>query len=83
MTDDEWMKALRSRTHDLSNKMQGWSEELIVLRAQQVELRRRLEDVEGLEVVVLKLEHQAQVLRWILGVVTALVVTLASNALYR
>ena len=77
MTQNEWMQSVRKRTHDLANKLQGLIEEMIVLREQCAEIKRRADLIEPLEEAVRRLEHQAQVLRWLLGVATAVLVGVA------
>ncbi len=67
MTDNEWMRSVRKRTHDLSNKMMLLSEEHAVTREHLVDIRRRIVQIEALEDSVRRLEHQSQVLKWLLG----------------
>lgn len=81
MADDEWMQSVRRRTHDLANRMVGFMEELIMLREQQSGLGRRVEELEKLTALVRRLEHESKVLRWLLGVVTAVVVAVLLRVL--
>ena len=79
MTGDEWLKSVRRRTHDLGNLLHAQQGEIMILREQLRAVRSRLEILERQAEVVRGLQHQATVLRWILGLGT----TVAAAALVR
>jgi len=73
MTDNEWLDSLRNRTHKLSNWIMGNMSDITVLKEQHLDLKRRIEDLERLEVVIHQFKAQSQVLRWVLGIATAVI----------
>ena len=68
------MDALRKRTHDLSNQVMVANIEMIELSTKTAHLISSLEkldeSVERQSKVLQKLEYQAQILKWLLGVGT-------------
>ena len=77
MTEDQWMEAVRRRTHDIANRVTINSELVTVLRERQAHIANRLEQLETLRATVSRLESQASILRWILATLTALTVGIA------
>lgn len=68
------MDALRKRTHDLSNQVMVANIEMIELSTKTAHLissfEKLEESVERQSKVLQRLEYQAQVLKWLLGVAT-------------
>lgn len=68
------MQSLRKRTHDIANHVQSQEGLLVLLEERTKVLFKRLGKLEDLNRDVEKLKHQAAVLKWVLGVITAVVV---------
>ena len=66
-----WLDSIRRRTHDLANRSMVHAEEIVRLREQVASLKRRVEGMERTCELVGSLQHQATVLRWLLGAATA------------
>ena len=79
------MDALRKRTHDLANQVMVAHVEMIELSAKTANLIGSLEkleeSVERQSKVLQKLEYQAQVLKWLLGVGTVVLCGLILRAI--
>jgi len=68
------MQSLRKRTHELSNHAQSQEGLLILLEERTKVLFKKVGRLEESLKDVEKLKHQAAVLKWILGVITAVVI---------
>jgi len=71
MTSDDWVQALRKRSHDLSNFVQMQEARLIRFDERQTQIGERVRHLEEIAKTVNDLRHQARVLKWLLGVATA------------
>ena len=80
MTPDDWMEAVRRRTHTLSNRVMSQQQEITVLQQQVHALRCRLAAQEEETEVIESLKFQALVFRWLLAIATAVGITVLSNA---
>jgi len=76
VTDDEWLKSVRKRTHDLANVVQGHEGRLVRMDERQTQIVERVRKLEAVAVTVGELRQQARVLRWLLGAATAAAVGL-------
>ena len=73
MSNEEWLNSLRDRTHKLSNYLMVCMSDVEVLKQQNLDLKRRIEDLERLEVLMCEFKAQSHILKWILGVVTVVI----------
>ena len=71
MTSDDWVHALRKRSHDLSNFVQMQEARLVRFDERQTQIGERVRQLEEIAKTVNDLRHQARVLKWLLGVATA------------
>jgi len=78
--DDDWMEAVRRRTHDLSNRAMQQQQEITVLQQQIHALRGRVLALDEATEVLASLKFQAQVFRWLLAIATAVAIAVLSNA---
>ena len=81
MTENEWIKSIRKRTHDLANRMHTFTVDVITVRQQVTGLSRRVDDLEHLTKLVHRLEHESRILRWLLSVATAVATAALLRAL--
>ena len=71
MTDDEWIRSVRKRTHDLADIVQGHEGRLVRMDERQTQIVERIRKLETVALSVGELKQQARVLRWLLGAATA------------
>ena len=81
MTDSEFLRSVRKRTHDLANACQRYEVQFAKADARLTQLESKMKEVSELRETaqrmndaVTRLHHDSRVLRWVLGVVTMIAV---------
>jgi len=77
VTSDDWLQALRKRSHDLANFVQAQEARLVRFDERQTQLGERVRRLEAQVSTVEELRQQGRILKWAVGVMTALAVGLA------
>ncbi len=73
------MESVRKRTHDHANRIMMQQQDIIVLQQGLRSAERRIEQIEDLAPTVQALRTQAVILRWMLGIATAVSVAVLSR----
>jgi len=81
VTEEQWIEAVRRRTHDIANRVTVNSESISIIKERLKHDHRRIEDLEELEGTVAKLEGHANVAKWIIGMLSGAIVAIAVKML--
>jgi len=74
MTNEQWMQSLRKRAHDASNTLQIHEARIVRIEERQIELTRKAAQIDRLSASVAELRHQATILKWAVGCMSAVAV---------